>query len=34
MTMSVYSSEETEKTNMSLSIIVASVMKILDIYVK
>jgi hypothetical protein len=32
--MSVYSSEETEKTNASLTIIVAAVMKILDQYIR
>ena len=32
--MSVYSNEETEKTNASLTITVAAVMKILDQYIK
>jgi len=34
LTMSVYSNEETEKTNASLTITVAAVMKILDQYIK
>ena len=34
LTMSVYSNEETEKTNASLTVTVAAVMKILDQYIK
>lgn len=34
LTMSVYSNEETDKTNASLTIIVAAVMRILDQYIK
>ena len=34
LTMSVYSNEEIEKTNASLTITVAAVMKILDQYIK